>query len=169
MSELSRYLLRPKECSLVSALVVFLYLEFCVFSVSFSFGRIPWVSLLQSCDGLHITPASKRRVWALIVLLIYSIWAAGLDRTVARYRCAFYFASTDSYSFSQLIHKFPCPLFLYGGSRRQQPYRGLVIPHGQQQLQIILLAQHQEGTKQGRRCSHFTWSFDDLWAAFPWV
>jgi len=24
-------------------------------------------------------------------------------------------------------------------------------------------------TKQGRRCTHSTWSLDDLWAAFPWV
>jgi len=30
----------------------------------------------------------------------------------------------------------------------------LGIPHGQQQFQIILLAPHQDGTQQGRRCSH---------------
>jgi len=29
---------------------------------------------------------------------------------------------------------------------------GLETPHGQQQFQVILLAQHQDGTKQGRRC-----------------
>ena len=31
---------------------------------------------------------------------------------------------------------------------------GLDIPHGQQQFQKVLLAPHQNGTKQGRRCSH---------------
>ena len=30
-------------------------------------------------------------------------------------------------------------------------------------------APHQDGTKQGRRCSHATRSLDKLWAAFPWV
>jgi len=40
----------------------------------------------------------------------------------------------------------------------------LEIPHGQQHVQVILLALHQNGTKQGRRCSHSTWSLDDLWA-----
>jgi len=28
----------------------------------------------------------------------------------------------------------------------------LKIPHGQQQFQIVLLAPHQDETKQGRRC-----------------
>ena len=42
-------------------------------------------------------------------------------------------------------------------------------PHGQQKFQIVLLTPHQDGTKQGRRCSHCTWSFDDLWVAFPRV
>ena len=32
--------------------------------------------------------------------------------------------------------------------------------------QIVPLAPHQDGTKQGWRCSHSTWSLDDLWAAF---
>jgi len=32
----------------------------------------------------------------------------------------------------------------------------LGIPHGQQQFQIVLLAPHQDGTKQGRRCSYST-------------
>jgi len=32
----------------------------------------------------------------------------------------------------------------------------LVIPHGQQQFQIVLLAPHQDGTKQGRRCNYTT-------------
>jgi len=45
----------------------------------------------------------------------------------------------------------------------------LGIPHGQQQSQIVLLASHQDGTKQGRRCSQPTWSLDDIWATFPCV
>jgi len=43
---------------------------------------------------------------------------------------------------------------------------GPEIPHDQQQSHIVMLAPHQDGTKQGRRCSHAT--LDDLWAAFPW-
>jgi len=46
---------------------------------------------------------------------------------------------------------------------------GLEIPHDQQQFQIVLLAPHQDGTKKGQRCSHPTWSLDELWAAFLWV
>jgi len=30
-------------------------------------------------------------------------------------------------------------------------------------------APHQHGPKQARRCSHSTWSLDDLWTAFEWV
>jgi len=45
----------------------------------------------------------------------------------------------------------------------------LEIPHGQQQFEIVLLAPHKDGTKQNRRCSHFTWALDDRWVAFPWV
>ena len=40
--------------------------------------------------------------------------------------------------------------------------------HGFQLSQIVLLAQHQE-VRQSWRCSHFIWSVDDLWVAFPWV
>jgi len=47
--------------------------------------------------------------------------------------------------------------------------RGLEIPHGFHQPLIVLLAPHQDGTKQGRRYSHSTWFFVDLWAAFTWV
>jgi len=32
----------------------------------------------------------------------------------------------------------------------------LRMPHGQQQSQIVGLAPHQDGTKQGQRCSHAT-------------
>jgi len=43
---------------------------------------------------------------------------------------------------------------------------GLGIPHGQQQFNIFLLAPHQDGIKQGRRCGHSTWYSEDLWATF---
>jgi len=33
---------------------------------------------------------------------------------------------------------------------------GLGIPHSQQQFQIVLLAPHQDETKQGWRCSYST-------------
>jgi len=39
--------------------------------------------------------------------------------------------------------------------------RGIEIPHGQQQSQVVLLAPHHDGIKQGRRCNHYTWSLDD--------
>ena len=57
-----------------------------------------------------------------------------------------------TYSF---IHSFWCPLFLWGESRGQQPQedpKDLTINN--MQLQIVLLFPHQDGTKQGRRCSH---------------
>jgi len=38
-----------------------------------------------------------------------------------------------------------------------------------QQSQTVLLASNQDGAKQGRRCSHSTWSLDDLWATSPWL
>jgi len=44
---------------------------------------------------------------------------------------------------------------------------GSKIPRDQQKSQIVLLAPHQDGTKQGRRCSYATWSLDKLWTAFP--
>jgi len=31
---------------------------------------------------------------------------------------------------------------------------------------MVLLAPHQDASKHGRRCSHFTWSVDDLCASF---
>jgi len=42
---------------------------------------------------------------------------------------------------------------------------GLEIPHDQQQSQIVLFIPHQDGTKQGWRCSHSTWSLGDQWVA----
>jgi len=46
---------------------------------------------------------------------------------------------------------------------------GPEIPHDPQHSQEALLAPHQDGTKQGRRCSHSTCCLDELWAAFLWV
>lgn len=43
------------------------------------------------------------------------------------------------------------------------------IPHGQQQAQIIMLALHQNCTKQSRRCNHAAWSLVDIRSAFPLV
>jgi len=43
------------------------------------------------------------------------------------------------------------------------------MSHDQQKSQIVLLAPHQDGTKQGGRCSRATWSLDKLWTTFPWV
>jgi len=38
------------------------------------------------------------------------------------------------------------------------------MPHDQQQSQKVSLGPQQDGTKQGRRCSHATWSLDLLTA-----
>jgi len=59
------------------------------------------------------------------------------------------------------------PVFNLGKVAGAVDLGGLDIPRGLQQSQIVLLAPHQNGTKQGRRCSHST--LDDLWIAFPWV
>jgi len=61
------------------------------------------------------------------------------------------------------------PTFPLARAARATDLGGLGTPHGQQPFQIVLLALHQDGTKQGRRCSHSTWSLDDLWVAFPLV
>ena len=44
---------------------------------------------------------------------------------------------------------------------------GLEVPHSQHQFLIVLMAPHQDRTKQGQRCSHTTWP--DLWAVFSCV
>ena len=67
------------------------------------------------------------------------------------------------------IFSFSCPLFLSGETRGLAALGGPKIPRDQQKSQIVLLAPHQDGTKQGRRCSHATWSLDKLCADFPWV
>ena len=46
---------------------------------------------------------------------------------------------------------------------------GPEIPDDQQNFRYFCWLPHLRGTKQGRRCSHATWSLDELWAAFPWV
>jgi len=43
---------------------------------------------------------------------------------------------------------------------------GLEVPHDQQQSHVVVLAPHQDFTKQGQRCSHSTWSLDELCTAF---
>jgi len=59
--------------------------------------------------------------------------------------------------------------FFFGEKRGAAPLGWPEIPHDQQHSRIVLLAPHQDGTKQGRWCSHTTWSLDELWAAFPWM
>ena len=44
---------------------------------------------------------------------------------------------------------------------------GLEAHHDQPKSLIVLLVPYQDGTKQGRRCSHSTWSLVDFWPAFP--
>jgi len=50
---------------------------------------------------------------------------------------------------------FPYSHSLWVGSRGQHSL-GLEIPHSQQQFQTVLLAPHQDGTKQGRRYKYST-------------
>jgi len=50
------------------------------------------------------------------------------------------------------IHSFSYPFSLSEESRAAA--LGLEIPHDQQQSLIVLLAPHQDGTKQGRRCNY---------------
>jgi len=45
---------------------------------------------------------------------------------------------------------------------------GPEMPHDQQKFQIVLVAQHQDGTKQSWRCSHSTWSLNKPLAASRW-
>jgi len=61
------------------------------------------------------------------------------------------------------------PTFPPGRVAQTAALGGFGIAHSQQQLQIILLAAHQDRTKQGLRCSHSTWCLNKLWADFPWV
>jgi len=63
---------------------------------------------------------------------------------------------------SESFHSFSQTLFLSGGSRGTSPIGGPEIPRGFQQHLIVLLASHQDGTKQGRRCNHATWALADI-------
>ena len=56
-----------------------------------------------------------------------------------------------------------------GESHRATALGGLAIRHGQMRSPIVLLVPHQDGNKQGQRCSHSTRSLNGLWSAFPWV
>jgi len=55
------------------------------------------------------------------------------------------------------------PAFPLGKVEGATALGGRGIPHGQQQVQIVLLAPHQDRTKQGRRrCSHSTDALDNF-------
>ena len=49
------------------------------------------------------------------------------------------------------------PAFLLGWVAEAEALGGLGISLGQQHFQIVLLALHQNETKQGRRCSYETY------------
>jgi len=64
------------------------------------------------------------------------------------------FRATHNVLYTPFIHFMSAfPLGRVAGAAAPE---GLGIPHGQQQFQIVLLAPHQDGTKQGRRCHHST-------------
>ena len=71
-----------------------------------------------------------------------------------------------TYAFHLLIF---VPAFPFGRAVGAAALGGSEIPHDQQQSQIVLLAPHRDGTKQGRRCNRATWSLDKFWVAFPCV
>jgi len=52
--------------------------------------------------------------------------------------------------------------FSLGRGTRPAPLEQQKIPRVQHQFQLILLAPQQDGTNQGRKCSHFTWALDKL-------
>jgi len=55
------------------------------------------------------------------------------------------------------------PTFSLGRLAGAAVLGGFGIPHGQQKFHIVLLAPHQDQTKQGRRCSHFTYCIGLQW------
>ena len=69
---------------------------------------------------------------------------------------------------SSFIHSFAWPLS-FGESRGAAARGEPKMSHDQQKFQIVLPAPHQDGTKQGWRCSHVTQSLDELWASVSWV
>ena len=56
------------------------------------------------------------------------------------------------------------PGFLLGGIAGAAALGGPEIPHDQQQSQIVLLAPHQDRTRQGWRCTHAPSSLNKLQA-----
>ena len=83
-------------------------------------------------------------------------------------RCAFALVKMpqqESFNFYSLLVISAFPLWKVVA---QAALGGHEICHDQQQSQIVLLAPHQDWTKQGRRCSHCTWPLVDL-AALRWV
>jgi len=46
------------------------------------------------------------------------------------------------------------PAFPLGRFAGAATLEGRGTPHVQQQVKVVLLAPHQDGTKEGRRCSH---------------
>jgi len=62
-----------------------------------------------------------------------------------------------------------CTLFFSGKTAEASALRRYEIPHCFQQSQIVFLAPYQDGTKQGQRGHHATWSLVGLWATFPWA
>jgi len=68
----------------------------------------------------------------------------------------------------QFIFSFLCPIFLWGESRGQNSRRTRNTPRSTA-ISDSSAGSAPRRTKQGRRCSHTTWSLDKLWAAFPWV
>jgi len=67
-----------------------------------------------------------------------------------------------------VLNHFNACFFSGEGNGRNRAGR-LEIPHDFQQSLIVLLAPHQDETKQGRRYNRASWSLDDLWVAFLWV
>jgi len=70
---------------------------------------------------------------------------------------------------TKLLHTFIfAPAFPLGRVAREAAL-GLEIPHSFQQNLAVVLALHQDGTKQGRRYIHATWPLVSFWPAFLWV
>ena len=148
------------SCSLTK--VIFFWLRQCFFEV---FERVSWLSFRVSTPFSFYNMSdtfnwfSQKRKFPSRYAYLNTTFTFGtqaednfLNRKV---RCR------RTYSF---IHSFWCPLFLWGESRGQQPQEDpKYLTINNMQLQIVLLFPHQDGTKQGRRCSHA------IRAAFQWV
>jgi len=60
------------------------------------------------------------------------------------------------------IHSCSCPLFLYGEPPGQQPLKNPKYLTINRNFRYFCWLPHLDGTKQGRRCSHATWSLHEL-------